>query len=993
MCVISATSTTWGQTEVQGQGRTETNRRIIEQPQAQQQAARAISGKLVDQETEQPIPQANIRVLQKADSAFVTGKASGDDGSFSIPVRNGSYIVQVSFIGYHDLFEEVQINNSNPQVELGTLPMVRDDILLSETVVTAKAPEIVIRGDTLEYNAASYKLTESAVVEDLLKKMPGVEVDSDGKITVNGREITKILVEGEEFFSSDPTVASRNLPAKMVDRLQVLERRSEMARMTGFDDGEEENVINLTVLPGMKEGLFGNAFAGYGSKERYEANGMVNYMKDTDQYTFLGGVNNTNNTGFSDIASSMFGGMGGPSGPGGGMGRGMGMGMGGGMGGGPGMMFGGQSGISTSANGGGNFSKQFATNFKLGGNARYGYTDNDVRSNVFTRNLLSTGNTLEQEKNVTNNRSQNFNMEFRMEWEPDSLTTIIFRPNASLYNNNRNATGDYFTQRESNNDTINQGDSRYLSEGKGSNLGGNIDFSRQISPQGRIISAHLRADRGISENNGSNLSNTYYFGSRPDDIIDQRFTNTSNNTSWRAFFSYVEPVGRANYIQLAYQYAQNISESDRDTRSLDDQGNYTVLDSAYSKRLENRFSNQEVEINFRSVRENYDYILGFSVQPSKSLSKTFIGTKQIHDTQQNVVNYAPMAQFNYRWSRTRNLRLRYFGNTDQPSVTQLSPVVDVSDPLNLSYGNPDLKPSFTHRLNFQYRTSNPEKASSFTAFGNMNYMTNDIVSSTITDPSTGRKESTFKNVSGNWNSNGRVMFNVPLKNIKFSIFSMTFASYNRSNGFSGYYTKGSEEPVIEKNLNQRVNLMETMGLNYRSDLLDFSIRGNVNFNNVTNSLEGQRDQQYFNYGGSANATLYLPWDLTIESDINYATNSGYTDGFEQNEWLWNASIQKQLFKQKNGTIRLKIYDILQQRSNISRSVTSNYIRDSTTNTLTSYFMVHFVYRFNIFKGGATQQDMMPRRGERPGDGMGRGGGRGMGGGGGFGPPLGPPPGM
>lgn len=912
--------------------------------QAQAQASRSISGTLMDQDTEQPIPQANIRVLQQSDSTFVTGKASNDDGTFSIPVGNGSYIVQVSFIGYHDLFQDVQISSTHPQARLGNLKMVQDAILLSEALVTAKAPEIVVKGDTLEYNADSYKVTESAVVEDLLKKMPGVEVDSEGKITVNGKEITKILVDGEEFFSSDPKVASRNLPAKMIDRLQVLERKTEMAQMTGFDDGEEENVINLTVRPGMKEGLFGNAFAGYGSQDRYEANTMVNYMKDKDQYTFLGGVNNTNNAGFSDLASSMFGGMGGR--------------------GGRGRMFGARDGISTSANAGGNFSKQFAPNFKLGGNIRYGYTDNDVQSDEFTQNILSAGNTLEQEKNITNNRSQNFNMDLRMEWEPDSLTTLIFRPNVSVYNNSRNETGDYHTWRELTSDTINRGDSKYYSEGNGTNFGGNLDFSRQLGSKGRVISAQLRANRGESENTGSNVSNTFYYGTRPDDLIDQRFTNTNNNTSWRGFISYVEPIGRNNFIQLAYQYSQNVSESDKDTRSLDDQGNYTVLDSTYSKRLENNFSNQEVELNFRSVRENYDYTVGFSVQPSSSRSKTFIGTEQIHDTKQNVVNYAPMAQFNYRWSRTRNMRLRYFGNTDQPSVTQLSPVIDVSDPLNVSYGNPNLKPSFQHRFNINYRSSNPEKASSFNVFANMNYMTNDIVSSTITDPSTGRKETTYENVGGNWNTNGRMMFNVPLKNIKFSVFSMSFASYNRSNGFSGYYTGDSEEPVIEKNLNQRINLSESLGLNYRSDLFDFSIRGNVNFNNVTNSLEGQQNQQYFNYGGSANTSIYLPWDLTIESDINYATNSGYADGFEQNEWLWNASIQKQLFKQKNGTIRFKIYDILQQRSNINRSVTSNYIRDTTTNTLTSYFMVHFVYRFNIFKGGATQEDMMPQRGGR-----------------------------
>src|SRR5690554_3325285 len=365
----------------------------IAQGQGQAPANRSISGKLMDQVTEEPVPQANIRVLQQSDSTFVTGKASDNDREFSIPVGNGDFIVHISFIGYHDVYRNVEVNASTPRVRLGSVEMMHDNILLSETVVTAKAPEIVVKGDTLEYNADSYKVTESAVVEDLLKKMPGVEIDSEGNITVNGRAITKILVDGEEFFSDDPKVASRNLPAKMVDRLQVLERRTEMAQMTGFDDGEEENVINLTVRPGMKEGLFGNAFAGYGSKERYEGNAMVNYMRNQDQYTFIGGINNTNNAGFSDLASSMFGSMGGR--------------------GGRGRMFGGSDGIATSANVGGNFSKQFTPKFKVGGNARYGYTDNNVLSDVFSQNILSAGNTLESEINNTNNKSQNFNIDLR----------------------------------------------------------------------------------------------------------------------------------------------------------------------------------------------------------------------------------------------------------------------------------------------------------------------------------------------------------------------------------------------------------------------------------------------------------------------------------------------------------------------------------------------------------------------------------------------------
>ncbi len=901
-----------------------------------------ITGKVIDQELKEAIPEANIRLLHKKDSTFYNGTATDLKGNFSINVPLGNYIVQVSYVGNHDFFKDVGLTRSNPNINLGTIELGMDNILLSDAVVTAKAAEIVVKGDTVEYNADSYKVTESAVLEDLFKKMPGVEVDKDGKVTVNGREITKIMVDGEEFFSSDPKVASKNLPAKMVDKIQVHDRRTDMSMMTGFDDGDEETVINLTVRPGMKEGLFGNAFAGYGSKDRYEANAMVNYMKDKNQYTLLGGLNNTNNAGFSDFASSMFGGMGG----------------------GRRMFMGGGGGITKSENAGLNFSTQFSDNFKLGGNFRFGGTDNTTSSKTHTQNILSSGNTLENDQNVSNNFSQNFGMDLRMEWTPDTLTRVIFVPRASVYNNRRSEVSDYSTVSEQTQDIINEGSSNYNSKGDGKDISARLDVSRTLGKKGRVLSAQLSGGISDSENRGMNLSETKYGNNiRPDDIIDQRTTNTNDSKNWRGYLSYVEPISKYHAIQFAYQYRQNFSESDRDTRTKDDNGDYTVLDTEYSKRLENNFTNQSIELNFQSVHKEYDYTIGVSAQPSSSKSKTFVGDDLLNDFKRSVVNYAPTAQFNYRWTRQHNIRMRYFGSTSQPSAQQLSPVEDVSNPLNITVGNPDLKPSFQHRMFIRYQNFDPEKSRSMAAMLNGGYMTNDIVSSTTTDQSTGKKLTTYENASGNWNMNGRMMFNIPLKNIKFSVFSMTFASLNHNNGFSNG----------EKNLSKRTNLGETLGLNYRSDQFDFSVRGNVNYNNVKNTLQGQQDQEFINYGGNASTTIYLPWDLSIESDINYSTNSGYADGFSQEEWLWNASLQKQIFKQKNGTIRFKIYDILQQRSNISRSVTANYIRDTTSNTLTSYFMFHFVYRFNIFKGGATQADMSPGRG------MGRGRGMGMGG--------------
>ena len=889
-----------------------------------------ITGKIVDKNTKQPVALANVKVLQPKDSSFVTGQTSKNDGSFSLPVKYGTYIVNISFLGYTDIFRNVQVTPTRPIARLDTLYFEQKELVLSEVVVTEKAPEVRVKGDTLEFNAGSFKVMESAVVEDLLKKMPGVEIDKEGKITVNGREIKKIMVDGEEFFSNDPKVASKNLPAKMVEKVQVLDKKSEIAEMTGFDDSDEETVINLVIKQGMKEGLMGNAFAGYGSKDRYEGNAMLNFMKNKNQFTFIGGLNNTNNAGFTDLASSMFGNMGG---------RGM------------RRIFGNQDGITTSGMGGFNFNTQLSKTFKLGGNVRYGSTNNDVLSKVRTQNMLSRGNTFENENDTTNNYSQNFNMDLRMEWTPDTLTRIIFRPSVGVYENSRDEISNFFTTNEEN-DSINKGDSKYSSDGNGQNIGGRLEVSRQLGKTGRVLSLQLRGQLNNADNDGSNLSNTYYFGSKPDDIIDQKFTNTSNSKSWQSFLSYVEPIGHNNFIQLAYNYQQNFSKSNKDTRTKDDLGNYTVMDSTYSKRLENDFINQSVEMNFKANRGKYDYMFGFSMQPFNSNSKTYKGDSLYNNLSNHGINYAPTAQFNYRWSRQNNLRIRYSGITSQPSITQLSPVKDVSDPLNLTYGNPDLKPSFSHQLNIRYMNFMPQQKSNINFFGNASYTLNDIVSSTSTNVSTGQKETTYKNINGNWNANGRLMLNLPIKKTNFSVFSLSSGSYTHSNGFSNN----------EINLSQRTGLGQGLGIDFRSAIMDFGVRGNINYNNIQNSLTGQQGQEYFNYNASVNTSLYLPYDFSIDSDLSYNTNSGYSTGFEQEALIWNASIQKQLFKQRNGTLRFKIYDILQQRSNINRSATSNYITDTTANTLTSYFIVHFVYRFNIFKNGASQNDMMPRRG-------------------------------
>lgn len=915
-----------------------------------QQSGVNVTGSVVEQGSDTPIEQATVRLLNVKDSAMVRGVVSARNGSFTLKnVKKGSYLLHITFIGYDPLYQPLQITGKKNPVNVGKLELSDGAIELGEAVVIGKAPEVTVRNDTVEYNADSYKVTEGSVLEDLLKKMPGVEVDSEGKITVNGKEVKKVMVDGKEFFSDDPKVASKNLPAKMIDKLQVLDKKSDMAQMTGFDDGEEETVINLTVKPGMKQGWFGNAYGGYGSKDRYEGNAMVNRFVNNDQITFMGGANNTNNMGFSDLASTMFSGMGGGGGRRGGFGAG--------------------SGITSSGNAGLNFSKEFKPDkLTLGGNTRYSHSDNDARSKSDRQNILpGDSSSYDNSEAMSRTKSDNFGVDFRLEWKPDTMTQLIFRPSFSLSHSMNDNFSDATTL-DNERDTVNTNKSSNYSESNGYNLNASIDFSRKLNNKGRVFSATLSGGNSDSYSDGMNRSDIVYFNQTDalkNSIIDQRSRYDNKGFNYRAYVSWVEPIGHNNFIQATYSISQRKQEALKNVYNQDTDGIYNVLDSAYSQSYRNNFISQRASLSFKSQRAKFNYTIGLNLDPSYSSSENFVGDTTLSKITRKVVNLSPMAQFNYMFDKRTNLRIMYNGRTSQPSMTQLQPVADISDPTNITIGNPDLNPRYTNNVFIRFQQFTPEKQRAFMIMANGSYIINDIVSYTSYNQETGVKTTTYKNVNGNYSGNVRMMLNTPLKNKKFSINSMTMASFANSNGYINE----------EKNTNQNLILSERGGIDFRSSYLDLGVNGNIRYNATSNSLQKENNQNTFNYGAGGYTTIYLPLNFKIESDVNWSTNSGYGDGFKQNEVLWNASASKSFLKNNQGTLRFKIYDILQQRSNISRSVTASYIQDSEYNTLGSYFMVHFIYRFSIFKGGASASDV-----KTPGrSGRGRG-------------PMGPPPG-
>lgn len=946
-----------------------------------------IIGQLVENETETVVEEATVRLLALPDSSLVTGVTSGKDGKFTLKnIAKGNYVVLFSYIGYQNLYKNVQLTGKTTNENLGKINFYTDDIMLAEAVVVAKANEMIVKKDTIEYNAASFKTEENAVVEDLLKKLPGVEVDSEGKITVGGKEIKKILVDGKEFFSDDPKVASKNLPVNMIEKLQVLDQKSDMALLTGFDDGEEQAVINLTVKPGMKkESTFGNAMAGLGHDTdtdgdlRYEIGGTVNHMNNSDRYTFLFSSNNTNNMGASDLGRTRFGGM-------------------------RGMNRGGGSGINTSEMFAINMNKEFSEQLKLNGDISYNNSDRDAwrKTNRTTDYIDRKDSTMQSLTELTesqiNDKSDNIDARFRLEWKPDDNNTLIFRPNFS-YNRSKSEEDQKF---ESYNgltqDSIANGISRSYSEGSGHAFGGTLEYAHQFSKVGRVFSVSLEGNYSKDESQETyNWLRHFYEGAGKDSTLYQQSESNNESKNLRVSTSYVEPLGNNYFLQLAYRISRSNSEGLSSTYDLlydpFDQSMHVdtaSLNTTQSRSTIREATQQRFGLNLKSMRESYNFTIGLNIDPNNSLTKSHYFKKgtditqelpigfdghlpnllgdSIVETKQNVVNLSPTVNFRYNFGERTNLRVDYRGSTSQPSTNQLNG--NPSNPQNLIIGNPNLKPGYQNTLTARFDKFIPTQQVFYNFGLNGGFSVNDISPVVTLFPETSSRETTYKNVNGNWNASARATFNMPLKNKKFSINSFVSSSFDNKRSYTNNWL----------NTMQTFNIRNRSGINYRSDLFDIGTNVSFSYANSNNDVNPQRNERTYNYGISGNNTWYLPYNFSITTDISWSARSGYSNGFNKKETIWNASITKQLFNKKAGvgSVRLKIFDILQDRKNISRSVGDNYIQDSETNNLQSFFMGSFIYRFNIFPAGSSENknDVEPEREYRRRS-MDGGGGRGQ----------------
>ena len=950
-----------------------------------------VRGKVLDKDSGEPIVQATVQMLALPDSTYINGAATLDDGSFELPkVAAGKYVMKISFIGYKNVIEQLTLSNQRTNVDVGTKKLELDAIALKEAIVTAMAAQVQVVEDTLLFNASAYRTPEGAMLEELVKKLPGAEVDDSGNIKINGKDIKKLMVNGKEFFGGDVQTGLKNLPVDMVENLKTYDRQSDMARVTGIEDGDEETVLDLTVKKNMNQGLFGNVDLGIGTKKRYTSRAMMNYFRGSTQVTLMGSANNVNDQGFS-------------AGGGGG-----------------GFRFGRNNGLTATKTLGMSFATE-TEKLELGGSIRYNWRDNDLENIGSQENFLYDGGSSFMNSNSkSRNKNHQWNANMRIEWKPTKMTNILFRPTVSWgkSNNGSNSQSGTF---DSDPYQLVDDPNEYLDVDIPEELDPLREIRKNLTQNGNMtkqnqlsINSTLQINQKLSDN-GRNITfrGTFRYGDNDNDQYAQSLTRyfqlvselggdsilirneyinspTKNNT-YTAQVTYSEPIAQNTFLQFSYQFQYGLNKNDRKTYNLNDfpwalgdnlpMGYLNAEVDSLSKYAEYRTYGHEGSVTLRFNREKYQLSAGLNLQPQHTVLSYKRGDYMI-DTTRNVFNFAPNVDFRYRFSKVSQLRFQYRGRTSQPSMENLLPIADYTNPLNVQVGNPGLKPSFTHTVTMFYNTYNAERQRGISANVFFNASQNSISNSRIYNEKTGGWTTMPKNINGNWNINGMFNYNTALKNQKYTINTFTQAGYTNNVG----YLTDSKTHVEQKNTTTNLSLGERVNGSYRNDWFEFGINGAISYNIERNKLNSQNNQEPFTYSYGANLQFSLPWNMTVSTNITNQARRGYSDKtMNRDELIWNAQISQSLFKGA-ASLSVEAYDILKKQSTIMRSLTANGRSVNSYNAINSYVMVHFIYRLNIFGGrNASQQRRGP--GDRPEGGPpgGFGGGRPGGfGGGGFG---------
>lgn len=984
-----------------------------------------VSMKLTDAKTDAPVGFATASVTVKGEKTPAKYVLADSEGKAVLQkVRKGTYVLKAELMGYVTYEQEIKVEGN---MDLGVIRMKEDVKVLDAASVSAVGNPIIVKKDTIEYNATSFKTSDNDMLEDLLKKLPGVEVNSDGTVTANGETIKKITIDGKTFFLDDPQLATKNIPAKIIDKVKVVERKSEQARFTGIDDGQEETIIDLSVMKGMMNGWFGNVMAGGGHDVpdkgyyndehrfvdegwRYQGAAIVGNFKESSQISVIMNANNTNNRGFNDLAGGMMMGM---RGGGGGMGRGMGG-------------FGGGNGITSSWMGGVNGAWDlFDGDMELSGNYLYNGSERFVEEESSKITFMEDGSRLlNQNSGTSMNGSQGHRFGIRLDHEFSETSSLLFEPQFNFGGGSYAERSDFSTRTASANgvDTTftNSGFTDNSGDNKNWTASGRLLYRQRLGKPGRTVSAMVNYNFSNNDMLGYNQSLTQTDfnadGVFENEVVNQRFDQNSKSSSLSGRLVYTEPLTEDLFLEASYQYSWNENNSGKNTYNSGNIGSvsydgvtrldYLVdgeeYDPTYSSSIRNRYINQNAGVTFSWQKEKVNAQLGAQVNPTNTQNET-----NGKSYKSDVINWSPSARVRYQFNDNTHIMVFYNGRSAQPSTSQLMPVPDNTDPLNVSLGNPYLKPYFNHNLRANFRFTNMKTFTSVNANVNGSLVQDAITNAQWYDQS-GAQYSIPVNGPGTGSINGMLMVNSPIGRSDFSIMSMTNARYNQSTSYIGtgaldsdlYYDAQNaafdyelfhnDFPDLGNTDAFAVNRIQTMGLmqmlrfTYRNDFVELIAGGRTNMSKSWYTMNAAGQKATWNNNASFEMNWTLPFGMNLISDLNYNWYNGYTTQ-QPAEFILNAEITQLLFK-NTCTIALRAYDILNQAKNLSVTDASNYHQEVRNNTLGRYIILSFTYRFGTFGGH--------RRGGPggPGGGQGRPGGMRGGPGGMRGGPMGPPPG-
>ena len=921
---------------------------------------RLITGAITDRDTKDPVEQVTIQLL-KSDSTYVSGALSNEQGLFHIKApANGKYLLKMSSVGYKTTVKRVEISDDK-NLAMGKVVMGAEAIMLKGAVVTAMAQKVSLKEDTFVYNSAAYRTPEGSVVEELVKRLPGAEVSDDGTIKINGKEVKKILVDGKEFMTGDTKTALKNLPTSIIDKIKAYDEKSDLSKVTGIDDGEEQTVLDFGVKKGMNRGLMSNIDLGVGNKSRYNMRGMGGYFNDNNRFMLFANANNTSDRGFG--------------------------------GGGPGRGFGGANGLNASKMIAANYNYELKNKFKFNTSLRWNHSDGDVWSSRSSENFMGSSSSFSNSLSQNFSRSNSWNGNIRLEWMPDSMTNILFRPSISWstsdglsggksasYNKDPYTITSKDPLSEEGIDELDKAEAMVNSQltngitySDNNNINGMLQINRKLGNKGRNITFRVDAKYTDNDSKSISLNNAKLYLVQTAEGKDSTYqTNRYNltpskNYSYAGQVTYSEPLWKATFLQFSYKFTYSYSKSDRSTYdfskyALSGDQEYRGWDSylnPFAGHLDDyrdddlsRFSeyrnyNHDIQVMMRFIRQKYNLNFGVMVQPQQS--KYIQDYQGVHvDTVRNVVNVSPTLDFRYRFSKMSNLRINYRGTTSQPSISQLLDITDNSDPLNISMGNPGLKPSFTQNFRLFYNNFVQNHNKGIMTFINFSTTNNSISNKVTYDETTGGRITRPENINGNWNAMGAFMFNCSIDSA--GVWNINTGAHANYNNYVSYLSLDRKSDS-QKNTTRSITWRQNLSVSYRNDWAEFSLDGTLTYNKAKNKLQPTSNLETWQFSYGPSMTLTAPWGTSLNSSLSINSRRGYNDSsMNTDEFVWNAQLSQGFLKGKPLTIMLQFYDLLRQQSTFSRAISATSRTDTEYNAINSYAMLHVIYRLNLFGG-------------------------------------------